>query len=76
MVSSRRKRVHLGIQVPLRPNTQISVTIDDPTLQSVLTQVQATAAYKKLEHNVELAGDKLGKLKLPYITALRLGWMF
>jgi hypothetical protein len=66
----------LGIQIPLKPNTQIEVSIDDPTLQAALTQVQATAAFQKLERNVEAAGDKLGKIKLPYITVLRLGWMF
>jgi hypothetical protein len=68
--------VELGWQIPVGANPELTLAIDDPTLEGYLEQVQQTAAYQKLRQDIESVAERLGKVGLPYVTALRIGWAF
>lgn len=38
--------------------------------------IQAQSEYQKLKSDAQSAGDKLGKTSLPYVTLLKVGWLF
>jgi hypothetical protein len=66
----------LGWQIPSNPRSELGLTIDDPTYASYLDQVKATQAYRDLERKVEDLTRPLGLLSFPYVTVIRLGWVF
>ena len=65
-----------GWQFPFAPSTTVTVTSDQTLTQSVLNLIEQTAEYQSLNSNVSDAGDKIGKISIPYITVLRLGYFF
>lgn len=65
-----------GVQVPLMPSSSFDISIVDPTLNSLLETVKQTSDYKALESKIETQANQIGNAVLPYVTALRLGWVF
>jgi hypothetical protein len=65
----------IGAQVPMSSKTNLEVGFDNVS-PSQEAAVKDTDEYKKLEDSVEKAGDMMGKTTIPYITLLRLGWLF
>lgn len=65
-----------GVQLPINPNTQISIATNNNIANIGLDLIEHTQQYQDLQSKVQNDGDKLGKLPLPYMTVLRLGWMF
>ena len=65
-----------GVQVPLASKTELSFTTDNPYTNVVLSYLEQLQQYQNLQNQVQDAGNKVGKLVLPYTTLLRLGWMF
>ncbi|MGK5090017.1 hypothetical protein WDW86_20900 [Bdellovibrionota bacterium FG-2] len=66
----------LGAVIPVSPSTTIDVEVGDATLNSFLTMVKQTSDYAVVEKTVQDKGNEYGKFPLPYLTVLRLGWMF
>jgi hypothetical protein len=66
----------VGFQVPFVPNSRLEASIDEPTLAKYLSLVQQTEAYRRLEDDLETTGNKIGLIKFPYVTVLRIGWSF
>lgn len=58
----------LGWLVPTSNTTDFS--------SNAPAMVQSTPEYIKLKKDVEDQGDQLGKSGVPYVTVLRLGWVF
>lgn len=58
----------LGALIPSSTNT--SFTSNAPTA------LQTTTDYLNLKKDVEDNGDKFGKMTVPYVSLLRVGWMF
>jgi hypothetical protein len=58
----------IGAVIPSGTTTEF--TTDAPAL------AQATTEYQQLEADVKDEGDKYGKMTLPYLTLLRIGWLF
>jgi hypothetical protein len=65
-----------GLQVPVRPQTQIAIATNNNVANIALDLIEQTKQYQDLQTKVQDAGDKIGKIPLPYMTVLRLGWMF
>lgn len=40
------------------------------------TIVKSTSDYQKMEDDILASGDKLGKVSIPYMTLLKVGWLF
>jgi hypothetical protein len=66
----------VGVQVPFAQNSELEITIQDPSQNAFLDQVKATPEYQQAESDVTTNSDRLGKQVLPYVTVLRLGWAF
>ena len=64
-----------GAQIPIQNKSELKVGFEN-VAPSQETAVKETSEYKKLEKDVDDAGDLIGKTVLPYITLLRLGWLF
>jgi hypothetical protein len=65
-----------GILVPISPRTQIDLVADSALGNTAIDIVRSTASYQELESRVDDVGNRVGKLNLPYVTVLKLGWMF
>lgn len=65
----------LGAQIPLSPDTQVDATIPgaSPTEE---TAVKATADYKDLKKQADDAVKIFGKKTIPFLTLLKVGWLF
>jgi hypothetical protein len=68
--------VELGWQVPSNPRSLFGVSVDDPALAAYLDQVKATQEYKDFVKDIEDRTRPLGLLSFPYVTVLRVGWVF
>ncbi len=66
----------LGVVLPVSPSTTINVETGDPALNTLLPLVKQTSDYTSMEGTVQDKGNQLAKIPLPYVTVLRLGWMF
>lgn len=66
----------LGVQWGFGSRSSFDISIQDPTLNSYLTQVKEDQEYKDLRNSIEGAGNKIGNAVLPFVTALRIGWLF
>jgi len=62
-----------GMQVGFGSSNNLNLSIDDPTLQAFLTQVQADPAYTKFQNSINSDLNKLGNMSLPYV-GFKLGW--
>lgn len=60
--------MEFGYQVPMSSSTDFSTTAP--------TAVQSTAEYIKLDADVRDAGNKIGKTSIPFLTLIKLGWLF
>jgi hypothetical protein len=65
-----------GWQFPLGSRTRLFITSDDERINDAIEEIQATAEYQRVQAELDRVGDRLGKAPLPYVTALRIGWMF
>ena len=66
----------LGLQVPVGAKTVIDISTDNQIANDALDYLKATKEYKQLESQVADAGNRVGKIILPYFTFFRIGWMF
>jgi hypothetical protein len=65
----------LGMIMP--SGVSSSLTTDIPAASaSQRAAIEATNDYIKMKTDAESAGDKLGKTSIPYLTLLKLGWVF
>lgn len=60
--------MEFGYQLPLSASTDF--TTDAPSI------VQSTPEYVTLDKDVRDVGDKIGKTGLPFMTLLKIGWLF
>jgi hypothetical protein len=65
----------LGMIMPSGVSTTLSTDIPSATA-SQKDAVVTSSDYLKLKKDAESSGDKLGKTSIPYITLLKIGWMF
>ena len=66
----------MGWQFPLSPQSELNISISDPTLNSLLAQLKQTSQYQSLESDTVKVANRLGKTSIPFITFLRMGWTF
>lgn len=64
-----------GVQVPMSSKAELNVGFENVT-PSQEDAIKKEKKYTDLETKVEDAGKLLGKTALPYLTLIRLGWMF
>ncbi|MEK6579120.1 MAG: hypothetical protein AABZ55_07825 [Bdellovibrionota bacterium] len=67
--------LELGEQLPFGASSKLNVAIDDPSLASQLSAVQATLAYQSLLDKLQTYSNQIGLIKFPY-AAIKLGWIF
>lgn len=67
--------IELGVQVPVRSTSSVSISIDDPAYTPYVELVQATQSYKDAQAQIEDTASKIGNIPLPYFV-LRWGWTF
>lgn len=58
----------LGMQSPSGVKTDLETDAD--------AAIKATADYQDLEKEVTDMGDKIGKIGLPFLTLVKMGWLF
>jgi hypothetical protein len=65
----------LGAQIPMSSESDLEVGLQNVS-PSQEAEIKKRDEYTKLEKTVEDAGKLLGDTVLPYLTLIRLGWMF
>ncbi len=65
----------IGAQIPLSPVTRVDATMPSMSA-SAAAQVKATNDYKDLKKKADDAVKLLGKKTFPYLTLLKMGWLF
>jgi hypothetical protein len=68
--------LELGAQIPISPSTDITVTATDSSQSALVTLAQQTADYQSLENNVKDVANKAANQAIPYLTLLRVGYLF
>jgi hypothetical protein len=68
--------LELGLQIPIGVKSSFDTSPGDPAHAAAFELVKSTEPYQDLRAKIEDAGDKLGKVAFPYVTALRVGWRF
>jgi hypothetical protein len=64
-----------GVQVPTGDETTLEIDIDNVSAaQEAL--IKNTQEYKNLEDDVTQLGETVGQTSLPYVSLLKLGWVF
>ena len=62
-----------GMQMGFGASNTPVLTINDPTMQAVLAQVEADPSYTQFQNKISTDLNKLGNMSLPYI-GFKLGW--
>mgnify|MGYP000128169742 CR=1 FL=1 len=65
----------MGAQLPISPKGDLNASISDPDLDSFLSAIEQTQAYRDLENKIEDTGKVFGRIILPHVL-IRLGWAF
>lgn len=65
--------LEVGSQTGIGSSNSLDLSINDPTLQSLLSQVQADPTYQTFESSIDNSVKSL--TTLPYV-GFKLGWMF
>jgi len=66
----------IGIQLPLGTRSGIIMTTDQALTNAAVDILRQTADYQNLEAQVAANANPIGLQILPFVTVLRLGWMF
>ena len=65
----------IGVQVPMSPDTKVDATIPG-TSGAEEAAVKATADFKDLKKQADDAVNIFGKKTIPFLTLLKVGWLF
>ena len=66
----------VGVQLPVKSKEEFNAKFDGNLNSTQEAQLKDTAAYKKLETDAKSLAKKVGKTPLPYLSLLRVGWLF
>ncbi|MBC7659103.1 MAG: hypothetical protein H7249_05280 [Chitinophagaceae bacterium] len=67
--------LEIGAQIPLSPKTSVEGTVPGAT-PSEVAQIEGNSDYKDLKKKADDTLKILGKRTVPYVTLLKLGWLF
>jgi len=64
----------VGLQVPLYSDSRLKTSVtDDPFINEI---IQSVGDYQEIQRDVEKASEKAGKISLPVLQILELGYFF
>lgn len=67
--------VEAGWLFPIGPQAELEISTS-AQMTPLLDIIKTTDSYKKLEKDVQTAGQEVGATKLPFATLVRIGWSF
>lgn len=68
--------LELGAQIPVSPSSELTVTATDASQAALVDTAKATADYIKAESDARELANKAANQTIPYITLLRVGYLF